>query len=127
MRLGPSISAVITGGASGLGGATARKLAAKGVKVALFDMNEELGKALSHELGCVFCMFCKVNVTSESEVDVGFANMRAANGQERLLINCAGTGASAKTAIVGMTLPIARDLMGDGIRVNSNLTGPITY
>ena len=45
MQLGPDITAIVTGGASGLGGATARALAAKGAKVALFDLNTTLGEA----------------------------------------------------------------------------------
>jgi NAD(P)-dependent dehydrogenase (short-subunit alcohol dehydrogenase family) len=94
MKLDNSISAVITGGASGLGAATARRLAAHGVKVALFDLNEELGEALAKELGGVFC---KVNVTSGEEVDAAFAKARAAIGQERILVNCAGVGGGAKT------------------------------
>jgi NAD(P)-dependent dehydrogenase (short-subunit alcohol dehydrogenase family) len=198
MKLDSSISAVITGGASGLGASTARALAAHGVKVALFDMNADKGEALAKELGGVFC---KVNVTSDTDVDAGFAKARAAIGQERILINCAGTGNAFKTAsrdktsgeikhfpldafnmiiqinligtfrciaksaagmmslapidqfgergviintasvaaedgqmgqaaysaskagVVGMTLPIARDLMGEGIRVNTILPG----
>ena len=95
MKLDSSISAVITGGASGLGAATARVLAEHGVKVALFDMNPETGEAVAQEIGGVFC---KVNVTSEEEVDAAFAKARAANGQERILVNCAGGGASIKTA-----------------------------
>ncbi|MFO1079358.1 MAG: SDR family NAD(P)-dependent oxidoreductase [Reyranellaceae bacterium] len=96
MQLDKSISAVITGGASGLGAATARLLASHGVKVALFDLNEEMGEALAKELGGVFC---KVNVTSTEEVDAGFAKARAAHGQERILVNCAGVGGgAAKTA-----------------------------
>ena len=94
MKLDKSISAVITGGASGLGAATARRLAADGVKVALFDLNEELGEKLAKELGGVFC---KVNVTSNAEVDAALAKARAANGQERILVNCAGVGGSVKT------------------------------
>jgi NAD(P)-dependent dehydrogenase (short-subunit alcohol dehydrogenase family) len=94
LKLDPSISAVITGGASGLGAATARMLASHGVKVALFDLNEDLGQALAKELGGVFC---KVNVTSNDEVEAGFAKARAAIGQERILINCAGVGGSVKT------------------------------
>ena len=196
MKLSSSVSAVVTGGASGLGEATARALAAHGVKVAIFDMNEEKGEAVAKEIGGVFC---KVNVTSDADVDAGFEKARAANGQERILINCAGTGNAAKTAgrdkatgetkhfpldgfnmiiqinlvgtfrciaksakgmldlepidgergaivntasvaaedgqmgqaaysaskggIVGMTLPIARDLSGEGIRVNTILPG----
>ena len=94
MKLDKSISAVITGGASGLGAATARRLAADGVKVALFDLNEEMGEKLAKELGGVFC---KVNVTSNEEVDAAFAKARKAIGQERILVNCAGVGGSVKT------------------------------
>jgi len=94
MKLDSSISAVVTGGASGLGAATARRLASHGVKVAIFDLNEELGEALAREIGGVFC---KVNVTSSPEVDAAFAKSRAAIGQERILVNCAGVGGGAKT------------------------------
>jgi len=95
MQLNSNISAVITGGASGLGAATARALAAHGVNVALFDLNQEKGEALADELGGVFC---HVNVTSDDSVDAGFVKARAANGQERILINCAGIGNAIKTA-----------------------------
>ncbi len=197
MELNGSVAAVVTGGASGLGEATVRALAAHGVKCAIFDMNEAKGEAVAKEVGGVFC---KVIVTKEEEVDAGFAKAREAHGQERILINCAGTGFAAKTAsrdrntgeikphpmqifetiiqinligtfrciarsaagmlslepladgergvivntasvaavdgqvgqaaysaskggVVGMTLPIARDLMNDGIRVNTILPG----
>ncbi|KAF0184039.1 MAG: SDR family NAD(P)-dependent oxidoreductase [Hyphomonadaceae bacterium] len=95
MQLDSSISAVITGGASGLGEATARALAAQGVKVALFDMNAEKGEKVAKELGGVFC---QMNVTDEASVDAAFAKSRAAIGQERILVNCAGTGNAVKTA-----------------------------
>jgi NAD(P)-dependent dehydrogenase (short-subunit alcohol dehydrogenase family) len=191
------VSAVVTGGASGLGAATARLLAQHGVKVAIFDMNAEKGEAVAAEIGGVFC---HVNVTNDESVDAGFAKARAAIGQERILINCAGTGNAIKTAsrskedgsikhfpldafnmiiqinlvgtfrciaksaagmmtlpplpdgdrgaivntasvaaedgqigqaaysaskggVVGMTLPIARDLSSEGIRVNTILPG----
>ncbi|WP_164661516.1 SDR family NAD(P)-dependent oxidoreductase [Tropicibacter sp. Alg240-R139] len=94
MQLNSSVSAVITGGASGLGAATARALADQGVKVALFDLNEDLGEALAAELGGVFC---KVNVSDEASVVAGFAKARKANGQERILFNCAGIGNAMKT------------------------------
>lgn len=55
MKLNQPLVAVITGGASGLCEATARRFAAHGVKVALFDINEEKGEALARELGGVFC------------------------------------------------------------------------
>ncbi|MEO9970155.1 MAG: SDR family NAD(P)-dependent oxidoreductase [Hyphomonadaceae bacterium] len=95
MQLNDSVTAIVTGGASGLGAATARKLAAMGVKVGIFDMNEEKGEAMASEIGGVFA---NVNVTSDDLVDAGFAKVRAALGQERILVNCAGVGNAIKTA-----------------------------
>jgi NAD(P)-dependent dehydrogenase (short-subunit alcohol dehydrogenase family) len=95
MKLDSSISAIITGGASGLGAATARALAKEGVKIGIFDLQEDKGEALAKELGGVFA---KVNVTDEASVDAGFEKVRAAIGQERILVNCAGTGNAIKTA-----------------------------
>jgi NAD(P)-dependent dehydrogenase (short-subunit alcohol dehydrogenase family) len=94
MKLDNTIAAVVTGGASGLGAATARRLASQGVKVALFDLDVERGEALAKELGGVFC---QANVSSSTEVDAAFAKARAAHGQERILVNCAGVGGGAKT------------------------------
>jgi NAD(P)-dependent dehydrogenase (short-subunit alcohol dehydrogenase family) len=95
MELNSSIAAVITGGASGLGEATARALAKKGVKVAIFDLQRERGEKVAGEIGGVFC---EVNVTNDESVVEGFKKARAANGQERVLVNCAGTGNAQKTA-----------------------------
>jgi NAD(P)-dependent dehydrogenase (short-subunit alcohol dehydrogenase family) len=197
MQIDSTISAVVTGGASGLGAATARALAAKGAKVAIFDLQAEKGEAVAAEIGGIFC---EVNVTSDESVDAGFARARAAHGQERVLVACAGTGNAMKTAsrskedgsikhfsleafnwliqinlvgtfrcvaksaagmltldpledgergamvmtasvaaedgqigqaaysaskggVLSMTLPIARDLMGEGIRINTILPG----
>lgn len=94
MKLDSSLSAVVTGGASGLGEGTARALAAAGVKVALFDMNAEKGEAIAAEIGGVFCA---VDVTDDTSVAAGFEKARAANGQERLLVNCAGIATGQKT------------------------------
>jgi NAD(P)-dependent dehydrogenase (short-subunit alcohol dehydrogenase family) len=94
MKLNASVSAIVTGGASGLGRATAEALSEKGVKVAIFDLNEEAGNALAGQIGGIFC---KVNVTSNADVDEGFAKARDANGQERILINCAGIANGIKT------------------------------
>ena len=74
MKVGNTTAAVVTGGASGLGAATARALAAKGAKVALFDLNAELGERLAAEIGG---LFCKVDVTSDVSVDEAFAKARA--------------------------------------------------
>ncbi|WP_404477022.1 SDR family NAD(P)-dependent oxidoreductase [Novosphingobium sp. BL-52-GroH] len=197
MRIGDDVVAVVTGGASGLGEATSRRLADAGARVAVFDMNEDAGSALAEAIGGVFC---KVDVTSDEQVEAAFAKSRAALGQERILVNCAGIANGFKTAsrnkadgattrfpmkeferavqinllgtfrciavaaqgmldleplddgergaivctasvaaqdgqigqaaysaskagVLGMTLPIARDLMGEGIRINTILPG----
>jgi NAD(P)-dependent dehydrogenase (short-subunit alcohol dehydrogenase family) len=97
MKLDSSITAIITGGASGLGEATARALHAHGVKIGIFDLERqrEKAEALSKELGWVYAA---CDVRNEAEVDAAFATVRAALGQERILINCAGTGNAIKTA-----------------------------
>lgn len=87
MQLGNTISAIVTGGASGLGGATAKELAGHGVKVAIFDLNEELGKKHAAAIGG---QFFKCDVTSEASIDLAIAAARAAHGPERILVNCAG-------------------------------------
>ncbi|MEM7018678.1 MAG: 3-hydroxyacyl-CoA dehydrogenase [Pseudomonadota bacterium] len=94
MKLDSSIAAIITGGASGLGEATARELASAGVKVALFDLNEERGEAVAKELGGVFA---KVDVGDEDSVKAGLDKAREANGAARILINCAGIGWASRT------------------------------
>jgi len=193
MKIDSSVAAVVTGGASGLGEASARALAAKGAKVALFDLNEERANRVAAEIGGIACM---VDVSDEASVDAGFAKAREAHGQERVLVCCAGIGtigktvrrdretgeighlpvdlfmktirvnllgtfqcvaksaagmmtldgledgergavvctssvaaedgqigqvayAASKAAVMGMTLPIARDFMQEGIRINS--------
>lgn len=184
-------SAIITGGASGLGAATAEALAGAGVKVALWDLNEQKGEALAKELGGVFC---KTNVSDEDSVKSALEKSMAANGSPWILVNCAGIGVAEKTigkngvhnlanyrrvieinligtfncirlvaaemekndpqadgergviintasvaafdgqigqaaysaskgGVVGMTLPIARDLMNVGVRVNTIAPG----
>jgi NAD(P)-dependent dehydrogenase (short-subunit alcohol dehydrogenase family) len=197
MQVDGTIAAVVTGGASGLGDATARALAARGAKVALFDRNAERGRQVAGEIGGILC---EVDVADEASVDAGFARAREAHGQERVLVNCAGIGtigkivrrdketgaighlpvdlflktlrvnllgtfqciaksaagmmtldpledgergaivntasvaavdgqigqvayAASKAGIAGMTLPVARDLMSEGIRVNTILPG----
>ncbi|HEY8435253.1 MAG TPA: SDR family NAD(P)-dependent oxidoreductase [Sphingomicrobium sp.] len=190
-------AAVVTGAASGLGEATARALAARGAKVAVFDRDAERGEKVASEIGGIFC---EVDVTSDEKVAAAFARAREAHGQERILVNCAGVATAAKTVgrdketkaakrypmqqfeltiqinligtfrcianaalgmadlepladsekgviintasvaaedgqigqaaysaskggVLAMTLPIARDLMGEGVRVNTILPG----
>ena len=88
------VSAVVTGGASGLGEATARALAAKGAKVAIFDRDVERGEKVASEIGGIFC---EVDVTSDEKVGAAFDKARAAHGQERILVNCAGVANAVKT------------------------------
>src|SRR5437762_354454 len=84
MKLDSNIAAVVTGGASGLGEATARALAARGVKVAVFDRDAERGEKVAGEIGGIFAL---VDVTSDEAVDAGFAKAREAHGQERICVN----------------------------------------
>lgn len=88
-------SAIVTGGASGLGKAAATRLTKAGLKVAIFDMNTEAGEEVAKALGGVFC---QVDVTSDEAVVSAFDKARAAHGQERVLVNCAGKGSAMKTA-----------------------------
>ena len=184
-------SAIVTGGASGLGGATAAALAGEGVKVAIWDLQEDKGEAHAKEIGGVFC---KTNVADEDSVKAALEKSVAANGSPWILVNCAGIGTAEKTVgkngvhsldhfkrvieinlvgtfncirlvaaemekndpqadgergviintasvaafdgqigqaaysaskggVVGMTLPIARDLMNIGVRVNTIAPG----
>ena len=73
-------AAVVTGGASGLGEATARALAAKGAKVAIFDRDADKGERIAAEIGGVFC---EVDVTSDEKVAAAFEKARAAPARER--------------------------------------------
>ncbi len=95
MKINDKTSTVVTGGASGLGEATARRLAAEGARVAIFDMNEERGSAVAGEIGG---LFCKVDVTDDASVAEGLASARRAHGTERILVNCAGIAIGEKTA-----------------------------
>jgi NAD(P)-dependent dehydrogenase (short-subunit alcohol dehydrogenase family) len=94
MKLGRAIAAIVTGGASGLGAATAAALAEAGCGVAIFDTNREVGEALACKIGAVFC-FC--DVTSEADVSAAIGTARAANGPERILVTCAGIAIGQKT------------------------------
>ena len=86
--------AIITGGASGLGAATARHFAANGASVALFDLNEDLGTALASELGGTFH---KTDVTDETSVAAAIAAARKAMGTITACVNCAGIAPAATT------------------------------
>ena len=196
MLIDSSTSAIVTGGASGLGLASVKALRDMGAKVAILDVNPEAGETAAAETGAIFC---EANVLSDDSLDAAFEKARATNGQDRILMSCAGGGnakatirkdresgavsifptadfaqvltlnavgtfatitrfasgaatlepidgergaivctgsvaaqdgqmgqaayAAGKAAIVGMTLPIARDLGRFGIRINTILPG----
>lgn len=94
MKIDSTISAVVTGGASGLGRATAEALAASGVKVAIFDINDALGEEVAASIGG---LFVHVDITDEQSVLDGYAKARAAHGQERVCVHCAMTSRRGKT------------------------------
>lgn len=94
MKIDSTVSAVVTGGASGLGRATAEALAASGVKVAIFDINDALGEEVAASIGG---LFVHVDITDEQSVLDGYAKARAAHGQERVCVHCAMTSRRGKT------------------------------
>lgn len=88
------LSAIVTGGASGLGAATARRLAQAGARVTIFDMNADAGEKVAAEIGG---RFENVNVTSEDSVSRALEASAEAHGEARILINCAGIAIGEKT------------------------------
>ena len=87
-------SAIVTGGASGLGAATVRVLAAAGAHVVVADLNEETGKQIAAEVGG---QFAKTNVTDEDAVSGAVAAAEASGRPLRVAVNCAGIGYAART------------------------------
>lgn len=88
------VAAIVTGGASGLGGATASMLAARGARVAIFDLNEEQGTRKAQELGGAFF---RVDVADAQSVKDGLEAAAQAHGTARILVNCAGVAPAIKT------------------------------
>lgn len=88
------VAAVVTGGASGLGAATAERLAREGARVTIFDMNEEAGRALAAKLGG---SFFKVDVVDPASVAEALDVAQAKLGVARVLVNCAGIALGMKT------------------------------
>ena len=91
-------AAIVTGGASGLGGATASALAAAGAKVALFDLQDELGAAKAKEIGG---LYVKTNVADASNTEASVKMVVEKLGAPRVLVNCAGIGRAARTISKG--------------------------
>lgn len=94
MQLSSDIAAIVTGSASGLGEATARRLAGTGVRVAIFDLNEERGTKVAKEIGGCFC---SCDVSDPDSIAEALSKARAAHGTERILVNCAGIAIGEKT------------------------------
>ncbi len=94
MQITDRTLAVVTGGASGLGAATAAALAAAGAKVALFDMNAAQGKAHAAKIGG---SFHEVDVTDHGQVGAALAAVGKAHGPLRICVNCAGIGLAGRT------------------------------
>src|SRR5215813_2284684 len=93
-------SAIVTGGASGLGAATARKLAAQGAKVAVCDLNAKLAESVAAEIKGV-AVVCDVSDAASAEAAV--AQAAKAHGPARVLVNCAGIGVAKR--VVGRDGP----------------------
>jgi len=106
-------AAIVTGGGSGLGAATARALAGAGAKIALLDINDKAAEAVAAEIGAL-AVRCNVADAASAEAAVGKA--RAAHGAARILINCAGIGPAAR--IVGRDGPMALDAFRQVIEIN---------
>src|SRR5579883_1117836 len=87
-------AAIVTGGASGLGGATAAALAAAGAKVAVFDVQDELGEKKARELGG---LYVKTNVADGPNVEASVKTVVEKLGAPRVVVNCAGIGRAART------------------------------
>lgn len=86
-------SAIVTGGASGLGEATARLLAERGARVVVLDLNDQKGDAVAKDLGGVYV---RADVTNGDQVQVA-VDAAKEMGPVRVLINCAGIGAAERT------------------------------
>jgi NAD(P)-dependent dehydrogenase (short-subunit alcohol dehydrogenase family) len=106
-------AALVTGGASGLGAATARKLAGQGAKVAVLDLNMALAEKVAKEIGGI-AVQCDVSDAASGETAVAVA--AKAHGAARVLVNCAGIGVAKR--VIGREGPMALPDFDKVIRVN---------
>jgi NAD(P)-dependent dehydrogenase (short-subunit alcohol dehydrogenase family) len=108
--------AVITGGASGLGKATAEKFIAGGAKVAIFDMNVAEGNVVAEQLGSN-AIFCSVDVTDEESIISAVESVIASFGAIHICVNCAGRGGGA-TKTLGRAGRFPMELFKNVIDIN---------
>ena len=106
-------AAIVTGGASGLGAATARRLAAQGAKVAVCDLNAKLAETVAAEIGGV-AVVCDVSDAASAEAAIAAA--AKAHGPARVLVNCAGIGVAKR--VIGKEGPMALADFDRVIKVN---------
>lgn len=114
-----SSSAIVFGGASGLGEAAARELVSAGHTVTIADLNEEKGAALAGEIGVDFV---QADVTSEDSVKAAIEAAAGVDGGLRICVNCAGVGAAGRIASAKHG---AAPLAGYEWAININLMGTI--
>ena len=107
--------AIITGGASGLGEATARALVERGGRVALLDLDKEMGERLASELGDA-AIFCPGDVSNEKEVDGVVEKVKDAFGTFQIVVNCAGVGGDIK--VVGKKGVMPLEAFNRTIQIN---------
>ncbi|WP_110111958.1 3-hydroxyacyl-CoA dehydrogenase [Bacillus sp. CGMCC 1.16541] len=108
--------AIVTGGSSGLGEGTIRKLVGSGAKAAIFDLSEERGKKLVEELGSDHVLFVKVDVTNEEDVKKGLEKVKERFDYVNVLVNCAGVAVAKK--VVNKDEPHDLSLFNKVIQVN---------
>jgi NAD(P)-dependent dehydrogenase (short-subunit alcohol dehydrogenase family) len=107
------LAAIVTGGGSGLGAATARALAAKGARVAILDLNAATGQEVASEIGGVFA---PCDVADPASATAAIAAGHGAHGPAAILVNCAGIGSAAR--VVGRDGPMPIEAFERVIRVN---------
>ena len=113
MEINEKISAIVTGGASGLGEATARMLSSVGANVAIFDLDENKGLAVSEKINSDFY---KVDVTDTNSVNQAVSSFLKQNEGIQIVVNCAGIGPAAKTVSRGE--PHSSELFAKVININ---------
>ena len=112
-------SAIVTGGASGIGAAAARMLAKKGAKVVIADLQADKGEALAKEIGGAFC---KVDVTNTQDI-INAVEMATSMGPIRALVNSAGIGWAQRTVGKDGTVDSAANLDAFKKVIAINLVG----